>query len=75
MSYKIVILKTAQKDKEKIKQIPSLKKNVENLLEVMKKNQMCIRDRAIIVFAGRPGICYRVPVCRVCRERKPRNNE
>ena len=38
VSYKIVILKTAQKDKEKIKQIPSLKKNVENLLEVMKKN-------------------------------------
>ena len=36
--YRIVILKSAQKDKEKIKTIPALKRNVDNLLEVMRKN-------------------------------------
>lgn len=36
--YKIVILKSAQKDKEKIKMHPSLKRNVDNLLEILKKN-------------------------------------
>lgn len=36
--YKIKILKQAQKDKEKIKQQPILKKNVEKLLELIKKN-------------------------------------
>lgn len=37
-SYRILILKSAQKDKEKIKTIPSLKKNVENLLSVLREN-------------------------------------
>lgn len=36
--YKLKILKQAQKDKEKIKQQPVLKKNVEKLLELIKKN-------------------------------------
>lgn len=36
--YKIKILKQAIKDKEKIKQQPILKKNVEKLLELIKKN-------------------------------------
>lgn len=36
--YRIVILKSAQKDKEKIKAIPALKKNVDNLLGVIRKN-------------------------------------
>ncbi len=38
MKYKIVILKQAVKDKEKIKQFPALRKNVEKLLELMKDN-------------------------------------
>ena len=37
-TYRIVILKSAQKDKEKIKTIPALKRNVENLLEVLTNN-------------------------------------
>ena len=47
-TYRIVILKSAQKDKEKIqnnflikegyKTIPALKRNVENLLEVLRNN-------------------------------------
>lgn len=37
-SYKIVILKSAQKDKKKILQYPSLKKNVDNLLEILREN-------------------------------------
>lgn len=36
--YKILITKTANKDKEKIKQQPALRKKVENLLEVIKDN-------------------------------------
>lgn len=36
--YKLKILKQAQKDKEKIKQQPVLKKNVEKLLELIKRN-------------------------------------
>lgn len=36
--YKLKILKQVQKDKEKIKQQPVLKKNVEKLLELIKKN-------------------------------------
>lgn len=36
--YRIVITKAAQKDKEKIRQYPSLMKNVQNLLDVIKKN-------------------------------------
>lgn len=36
--YTIRIFKKAKKDKEKIKQYPSLKMNVENLLKLMKKN-------------------------------------
>ncbi|MEG2687051.1 MAG: Txe/YoeB family addiction module toxin [Christensenellaceae bacterium] len=36
--YEIVIMKSALKDKEKIKEIPALKKNVERLLDVLKKN-------------------------------------
>jgi Txe/YoeB family toxin of toxin-antitoxin system len=38
VKYKIIILKQAVKDKEKIKQLPALKKNVEKLLELMKEN-------------------------------------
>lgn len=38
VKYRIVILKSAQKDKEKIKQYPALKKNVDNLLEIMREN-------------------------------------
>lgn len=37
-NYRIVIIKSAQKDKEKIKSIPALKRNVEKLLEVLKNN-------------------------------------
>jgi len=36
--YKIVITKNAQKDKEKVKNIPNLKRNVENLLNLIKEN-------------------------------------
>lgn len=36
--YKIKILKSAQKDKEKIKTISALKKNVDNLLNVLRVN-------------------------------------
>ena len=36
--YKIKILKQAIKDKENIKQYPALKNNVNNLLELIKKN-------------------------------------
>ncbi|MGF0094990.1 Txe/YoeB family addiction module toxin [Peptoniphilus sp. SGI.035] len=35
-NYKILITKDAKKDKEKIESIPSLKKNVENLINVIK---------------------------------------
>ena len=38
VEYKIVILKQAIKDKEKIKQQPALKNNVEKLLNLIKKN-------------------------------------
>ena len=38
VKYRIVILKSAQKDKEKIRQYPALQKNVANLLELMKEN-------------------------------------
>lgn len=38
VNYRIEILKSAIKDKEKIKQYPVLKRNVENLLEILKKN-------------------------------------
>ena len=38
VEYKIVILKQAIKDKEKIKQQPALKNNVEKLLSLIKKN-------------------------------------
>lgn len=34
-AYKIVIMKSALKDKEKIKTIPALKKNVEKLIEIL----------------------------------------
>ena len=37
-NYKIVILKSAEKDKEKIKSIPALKSNTDKLLEVIKIN-------------------------------------
>ena len=36
--YRIVITKAAQKDKEKIKQYPALRRNVENLLELVRVN-------------------------------------
>lgn len=36
--YTLKILKGAQKDKEKIKQIPALRKNVEALLELIRVN-------------------------------------
>ena len=38
MNYKIVILKSALKDKEKVKQYPALKRNVENLIDLLRKN-------------------------------------
>ncbi len=38
MNYKIVILKSAQKDKEKVKQYPALKRNVENLIDLLREN-------------------------------------
>ena len=38
VKYKIVILKQAEKDKEKIKQFPALKGNVEKLLSFMQEN-------------------------------------
>lgn len=38
-NYKIVILKSAEKDKEKIKTVPALKSKTDKLLEVIKKNQ------------------------------------
>ena len=34
-NYKLMITKSAQKDKEKIKQYPALKRNVQNLLELV----------------------------------------
>lgn len=37
-NYIIMITKSAQKDKEKIKQYPALKKNVSNLLEFISEN-------------------------------------
>ncbi len=37
-NYKIVMLKSAEKDKEKIKSIPALKSNTDKLLEVIKIN-------------------------------------
>lgn len=36
--YRIVILKSAQKDKEKVKTNPALKRNVDNLLDVLRGN-------------------------------------
>ena len=36
--YRIVIIKSALKDKEKVKAIPSLRRNTEKLLEVIKEN-------------------------------------
>ena len=36
--YSIKITKAAQKDKEKIKQYPALKRNVQNLIELLKIN-------------------------------------
>lgn len=36
--YTIKILKGAQKDKEKVAQIPALKKNVEALLAILRRN-------------------------------------
>jgi len=36
--YKIYILKKANKDKEKIKQFPALKNNVDKLINLIKKN-------------------------------------
>ena len=38
VEYKILILKQAKKDKEKIKQYPALKDNVEKLLSLIKKD-------------------------------------
>ena len=36
--YRLVITKAAQRDKEKIKQYPALKRNVQNLLELICEN-------------------------------------
>ncbi|MGN0462214.1 MAG: Txe/YoeB family addiction module toxin [Ruminococcus sp.] len=36
--YRIVITKSAQKDKEKIKQYPALKKKANNLVELLREN-------------------------------------
>jgi len=38
VTYRVVILKQAEKDKEKIKQYPALKGNVEKLLEIIQSN-------------------------------------
>lgn len=38
VNYKIIILKQAEKDKDKIKQFPALKGNVEKLLSFMQEN-------------------------------------
>lgn len=38
VNYRVVILKQAEKDKEKIKQYPALKGNVEKLLEIIQSN-------------------------------------
>lgn len=38
VTYRVVILKQAEKDKEKIKQFPALKGNVEKLLEIIQSN-------------------------------------
>jgi len=38
VNYKITILKQAIKDKEKIKQFPALRKNAENLIELIRVN-------------------------------------
>lgn len=37
-NYRLVITKAAQKDKEKIKQYTALKRNVQNLLELISNN-------------------------------------
>jgi len=36
--YRVVILKQAEKDKEKIKQFPALKENVEKLISLIQEN-------------------------------------
>lgn len=36
--YKIVIMKSAEKDKEKIKSVPALKTKTDRLLEIIKSN-------------------------------------
>lgn len=38
VGYTIVITKAAQKDKEKIKSVPALRKNVDNLINILKEN-------------------------------------
>ncbi len=38
VEYKIVILKQALKDRDRVKQVPALKKNVDKLLELLRKN-------------------------------------
>lgn len=38
MEYKIVIMKSALKDKDKIKENPALKKNVEKLIDIIRQN-------------------------------------
>lgn len=38
VNYKILITKQGQKDKEKIANIPALKKNVQNLIELLQHN-------------------------------------
>lgn len=37
-NYKLMITKSAQKDKERIKQYPALKRTVQNLLELISEN-------------------------------------
>ncbi len=37
-NYKIIIMKAAEKDKEKIKSIPALKDKTDKLLDIIKKN-------------------------------------
>ena len=49
-TYRIVILKSAQKDKEKIKTIPALKRNVENLLEVLRNHSRRINAQHRLVY-------------------------
>lgn len=58
-NYRIVILKSALKDKDKIKEIPALKNNVDKLIEVLKTDPFKIhrhmKNSAVITKSFIPG--------------------